>query len=436
MRVEGGLLRTDQLSVGMPGVEGETSLHPVLFDPVEVGCAIVIDETEAIPDAAARIVGRFGQVEVEFEGVEFRHDLPDRTGKELPVTEAMQQVPRGMPQGEPGRAGDLDAAIRGADRVIFPGEGFGSWSVRHPQPDGRTLGRGDDGKGREKIRSRVSESRFAAWAPVSPADSGSTMGKGRPPGRAGRRGSPRDRREEEETGCRRAGGRSSPEDEAECGAKASLCEGEGGTGMRRARACLRGNLALKWSLMRLAVFLLVASLPLSAAADHDLIVENARILDGTGATAFTGSVAVKDGRISAVGAVAGTADLRLDARGRVLAPGFIDVHTHSENLAKIPDAENFLRMGVTTIVTANCGNSRTDLAAFFEEIRTTGTTLNVASLIGHNAVRESGMGGRFIRPPKPVELEAMKSLVARRWRTARWASAPASSTFRQFREDG
>lgn len=182
--------------------------------------------------------------------------------------------------------------------------------------------------------------------------------------------------------------------------------------MRRGRACPRRPLAVKWVRMRLVVFLLAASFPLRA-ADQDLIVENARILDGTGAAAFTGAVGVKDGRITAVGTVAGTADLRLDARGRVLAPGFIDVHTHSENLAKIPDAENFLRMGVTTIVTGNCGNSRTDLAAFFEEIRTTGTTLNVASLIGHNAVRESGMGGRFIRPPNPAELEAMKSLVAR-----------------------
>jgi N-acyl-D-amino-acid deacylase len=149
------------------------------------------------------------------------------------------------------------------------------------------------------------------------------------------------------------------------------------------------------------------------AADHDLVIENARIVDGSGKPAFGGAVAVKDGRIVEMGEVSGSAAERLDGKGFVLAPGFIDVHTHSENLAKIPDAENFLRMGVTTIVTGNCGNSRTDLAAFFEEIRATGTTLNVASLIGHNAVREAGMGGRFICPPKPAELEAMKALVAK-----------------------
>ncbi len=162
--------------------------------------------------------------------------------------------------------------------------------------------------------------------------------------------------------------------------------------------------------MRHFFLFILPCLPL-VAADYDLVVENARIVDGTGAPSFNGTVAVKEGRIAAVGDVSGSADVRIDAAGLVLAPGFIDVHTHSENLAKIPVAENFLRMGVTTIVTGNCGNSRTDLAAFFKEIEDAGTTLNVASLIGHNAVREAGMGGRFIRPPKAAELAAMKALV-------------------------
>lgn len=169
--------------------------------------------------------------------------------------------------------------------------------------------------------------------------------------------------------------------------------------------------------MRPGIFLLLLPFgiptPVTVAADHDLIIENAIVIDGSGAPGIRGAVAVKDGRIVAVGDVSGSAAERIDAGGRVLAPGFIDVHTHSENLAKVPDAENFVRMGVTTIVTGNCGNSRTDLAAFFDEVAKTGTTLNVASLIGHNAVREAGMGGRFIRPPKPAELEAMRLLVAK-----------------------
>ncbi len=105
------------------------------------------------------------------------------------------------------------------------------------------------------------------------------------------------------------------------------------------------------------------------AADFDLLITNARIVDGTGSTPINGSVAVKDGRIVAVGRVEGSADETIDAGGRVLAPGFIDVHTHSEKIAELPVAENFLRMGVTTIVTGNCGGSRTDVAAVLQGAR-------------------------------------------------------------------
>ena len=164
--------------------------------------------------------------------------------------------------------------------------------------------------------------------------------------------------------------------------------------------------------MRILSLIFSFAAPL-AAAEYDLVIENARIADGTGAPLFEGSVAVKDGRIAAVGRAPGSASERIDAKGRVVAPGFIDVHTHSEDLPRNPEAQNFLRMGVTTIVTGNCGSSKTDLAAFFDEIQRTGVALNVASLIGHNSVRQKGMGGNFIRPPKRAELEAMKDLVAK-----------------------
>ena len=149
----------------------------------------------------------------------------------------------------------------------------------------------------------------------------------------------------------------------------------------------------------------------SRAADFDVLIENARIADGTGAPLVTGGIGVKDGRITAVGSVTGSADTVIDAEGRVVAPGFVDVHTHSEKICENPAAENFLRMGVTTLITGNCGFSKTDVAAFFREIEQTGTTLHVATLIGHGSVREQGMGGRFIRPPSAEQLDAMKKLV-------------------------
>ena len=113
----------------------------------------------------------------------------------------------------------------------------------------------------------------------------------------------------------------------------------------------------------------------------------------------------------AVGQFEGSADTVIDVGGKVAAPGFIDVHTHSEDICLIPAAENFLRMGVATIITGNCGHSRTDVAKFFQEIEESKVALNVATLIGHGSVREQGMGGSFIRAPNEEQLATMKELV-------------------------
>lgn len=145
---------------------------------------------------------------------------------------------------------------------------------------------------------------------------------------------------------------------------------------------------------------------------YDVLIQNAQIADGTGAPLFRGSIAVRDGRIAAVGQVKGTATLTLDAAGKVAAPGFIDVHVHAENLTRLPYAENFLRMGVTTLVTGNCGSSHTNIAEFFQDVEATRCAINVATLIGHNSVRREAMGGNWDRPPTEEELEKMKALVA------------------------
>ena len=147
------------------------------------------------------------------------------------------------------------------------------------------------------------------------------------------------------------------------------------------------------------------------AEQFDLLITNARIADGTGAALKNGSIAVKGQRIVAVGEVSGSAATVIDAQGRVVAPGFIDVHTHSERIARTPTAENFARMGVTTIVTGNCGGSRTDVAKFFDELNAAKVAINVATLVGHNSVRQKAMGGNLSRPPTAEEMEKMKALV-------------------------
>jgi N-acyl-D-amino-acid deacylase len=162
--------------------------------------------------------------------------------------------------------------------------------------------------------------------------------------------------------------------------------------------------------MLLPILLLVpATLP---ATDFDLLIRGARIVDGTGSPWYRADVGVRDGKIAAVGSLDEISATRVvEARGMVLAPGFIDVHTHVEDeVEMLPEAANFLRDGVTTIVTGNCGISETDLAAFFSRLETLGIGPNVASLIGHNSVRRKVMGTEN-RSAEAQEISRMQGLV-------------------------
>jgi N-acyl-D-amino-acid deacylase len=155
----------------------------------------------------------------------------------------------------------------------------------------------------------------------------------------------------------------------------------------------------------------------AAAADYDLIVRNGRILDGTGNPWFRAGVAVRDGRIAAIGSLNGaTATRVIDAAGRIVAPGFIDVHTHIEGaVEKTPRADNYLLDGVTTLVTGNCGGSALNLAEWFARLEKAGIGPNIASLVGHNTVRAEVMG-RANRLATPEEISRMQSLVEKAMR--------------------
>jgi N-acyl-D-amino-acid deacylase len=151
--------------------------------------------------------------------------------------------------------------------------------------------------------------------------------------------------------------------------------------------------------------------PLLHAETYDLIVRNGRVVDGTGNPAYFADVAVTNGQIAAIGRITGDAKREIDAKGLIVAPGFIDVHTHADEIAEMPYAENFIRMGVTTVVVGNCGDSPLDIGKFFKEVEATNTAPNVAILIGHGKVRKTVMGGSFMRPPTPAELDKMKAYV-------------------------
>lgn len=144
---------------------------------------------------------------------------------------------------------------------------------------------------------------------------------------------------------------------------------------------------------------------------YDLAIVNARIVDGAGNPWFRGSIGIKNGRIAKIGNIKpNEAKETIDAQNKIVAPGFIDVHTHSENIFEIPTAENFVRMGVTSIITGNCGGSTTNVREFFSGYEKTPATVNLAVLIGHNSVRSKVMGLEN-RAPTAEEQLKMEQLV-------------------------
>ena len=169
-------------------------------------------------------------------------------------------------------------------------------------------------------------------------------------------------------------------------------------------------------MLKFSVALLLCSTLLSAAG-YDLIIRNARVLDGAGNPWFHADLAIKDGKIAAIGKLSdATAPRSIDAANRIVAPGFIDVHTHIEGgVERNPRGDNFLLDGVTTVITGNCGSSELNLAAWFDKLSKLGLGLNVASLVGHNSVRREVMGAAN-RLATPEEIKRMQALVNRAMR--------------------
>lgn len=145
------------------------------------------------------------------------------------------------------------------------------------------------------------------------------------------------------------------------------------------------------------------------AESYDLIIKNARIVDGTGNPWFRGSIAVKNGRIAKVGKIdASDGKQIVDAKNQIVAPGFIDVHTHVEDIYNNPKAENFVRMGVTSVITGNCGGSELDVNEFLGRIKKTPLAVNIGTLVGHNTVRSKvmGLGDRIPTTEEQAKMDA------------------------------
>lgn len=166
---------------------------------------------------------------------------------------------------------------------------------------------------------------------------------------------------------------------------------------------------------------------------HDVLIRNALVLDGSDRPGGHGDVAVRDGRIVAVGTVDGGARQVIDAGGRALAPGFIDVHTHDDlEVLRNPGMASKLSQGVTTVVVGNCGISASpvrirgevpdpmnllgeaadfrfaDFASYRQAVEAACPAVNVAALVGHTALRQNHME-RLDRAATAAEIAAMRA---------------------------
>ena len=202
-------------------------------------------------------------------------------------------------------------------------------------------------------------------------------------------------------------------------------------------AKLKLNRAAKY--LALSILMVAAGLfgvrYLAEEPGYDLLIIDGRILDGSGSPWFEGSVAIKDGRVAAIGRLPNaTAGRVIDARGLTVAPGFIDLHSHSDfTLLVDGKAESKIRQGVTTEILgesdsagpilgpavpefdkemAPYGLTRdwTTLGEYFARVQRQGTSVNIASYVGSGQVRMDVMGN-VDRPPTGDEMAKMKDLV-------------------------
>ncbi len=146
-----------------------------------------------------------------------------------------------------------------------------------------------------------------------------------------------------------------------------------------------------------------------------LRIVNARLIDGTGAPARPGSLRIAGDRIVAVGDLEPLpGEAVFDAKGLVLAPGFIDTHSHAaSDLLEIPEALGAVSQGITTVVGGQDGGSSHPLSDFFASLEKAPAAVNVASYAGHGTLREKVLGNDFRRTATADEIAAMSRLLER-----------------------
>jgi len=171
------------------------------------------------------------------------------------------------------------------------------------------------------------------------------------------------------------------------------------------------------------LFLAVKGLRAAEPIDADLVLRGGTLFDGSGSPGKIGDVAIRDGKIVGIGKFdLKTVDRVIDCTGLYVAPGFIDLHTHSDEQVVSPTLRacvNYVIQGCTTSVTGNCGSGPVDVAAYYAKINTSGAGTNVAHLLPQGSLRERVVGN-VDRPPTEDEHARMRSLADRAMRDGAW----------------
>jgi dihydroorotase/N-acyl-D-amino-acid deacylase len=159
------------------------------------------------------------------------------------------------------------------------------------------------------------------------------------------------------------------------------------------------------------------ALPASAQLPrYDLVLRNARIVDGSGKSAYRADVAISVDTIAAIAPrIESGATRIIDVGGQVVAPGFIDVHTHvlmRRGIFEHPTADNYVRQGVTTVIEGPDGRSPVPIAPLLRQLSVLPKSVNIGTFIGQGSVRTAVMG-QVNRSASPEELDKMRALVER-----------------------
>jgi N-acyl-D-amino-acid deacylase len=156
----------------------------------------------------------------------------------------------------------------------------------------------------------------------------------------------------------------------------------------------------------------LSSVPFAQAPRYDLVLRGGRVVDGTGSPWYRADVAISGDTIARIApSIADPAQRVIELNGLVVAPGFIDIHTHARRgIFEVPTADNYVRQGVTTLIEGPDGGSEVPLAPFLAKVAATRITPNFASFIGQGSIR-SRVIGDVDRAATPEEIDKMRTLV-------------------------